>query len=158
MLVYVCASSRGVPGAFIAKSGTAIDHKTYRKKCIEGIVLRFIKEHHSDKNYQFWPDLASSHYAESVMDCYSENGINFVEKYENLANVPEVRPIEDFRAILRGAVYKGGWQAKNIDQLISRIRRCLKNIQTNEQSTIQRLFGSISKRLDKVRRYGLIEL
>ncbi len=80
-------------------------------------MLPVIKEHHSDGNYRFWPDLASSHYAESVMDCYSENGINIDEKYENPANVPEVRLIKDFWAILR-TVYRGIWQAKNVDQLI----------------------------------------
>ena len=39
---------------------------------------------------------ASSHYANEVVDYLRREKINFVGKYENHANVPEARPIEDF--------------------------------------------------------------
>lgn len=154
VLVWVAASSKGLSKPLITKSGLAVNQDIYREQCIRRRLVPFLNLHHSDGNYQFWPDLASSHYAESVMDYMIENGVNFVEKYDNPANLPEVRPIEDFWAILKGQVYKNGWEAKSVPQLIQRIRYCLS---TFEQSTIQSLFSSIPRRLDNVRRKGVIE-
>ena len=64
-------------------------------------MLPFIEEHHSDNNYVFWPDLASSHYAEATLDLMIENVIDHVDKIDNPANLTGVRPIEDFWALFR---------------------------------------------------------
>jgi len=85
--------------------------------------MPFIRKH---SNYIFWPDFASSHYANSVLNYLREQKIKFVEKTENPANVPEARPIEDFWADLKREVYKKNWSAKNVTKLKSRIRYCLK--------------------------------
>ena len=76
-------------------------------------LVPFIRKYHSNNNYKFWPDLASSHYAKKNVDYYREQKIKFVEKSENPANIPEVRPIEDFWSILKGEVYMNGWKAKD---------------------------------------------
>ncbi|RNA20036.1 glucosylceramidase 4, partial [Brachionus plicatilis] len=68
-------------------------------------VLPFIKKQHSDGNCKFWPDLASSHYANTVINYLIDQNIKIVQKFENTANVPKVRPIEDFWSILKGKVY-----------------------------------------------------
>ena len=135
-------------------SGMAIDQKIYLEQCISKRLFPFIQKHYSKEKYVFWPDLASSHYAESVMDYYIENSINFVEKYENPANCPELRPIEDFWSILKGAVYKGGWVAKDIGQLKRKIKQCVEKL---DLTSIRDLFDSTHRRLDYVRRHGLRE-
>ncbi len=50
-------------------------------------------------------DLASSHYTETVSDFMIESKINFLEKYENPANLPECRPIEQFWAVFSLPAY-----------------------------------------------------
>ena len=115
-------------------------------------MVPFIKKHHIGTKYVFWPDLASS-YARSVVDWLQSNNISFVPKESNPANVPEVRPIEDFWGILKANVYKGGWQANNLQQLESRIRTCLKNI---DMSLVQRLIGGTIRRIDRMRRNGVV--
>ena len=44
----------------------------------------------------------------------------------NVANVPEIRPIEDLLSFLKRQVYKDSWQAKNIDQLKNKIAACIR--------------------------------
>ena len=58
--------------------------------------------------------------------------------------MPACLPIEDFWAILKRQVYKGGYQAKNIDVLIRRIKYCLKTI---DQDLVKLLAEGASKRI-----------
>ena len=154
LLVWLAASPREVSDIFIAPSNLAIDSKIYQNECLIKRLIPFIKKNYSDKKYVFWPDLASSHYSETTMDCLIENDINYIEKYENPANCPEIRPIEDFWSILKGEVYKGGWKAENLKKLENRIRYCLKKIKI---TSIHHFFKGTHRRLDRVRRYGVIE-
>jgi len=53
--------------------------------------------------------------------CYEipcNNGIAFVEKFENPPNAPQIRPIENYWGILKMKVYEGNWSAKTRDHLI----------------------------------------
>jgi predicted P-loop ATPase/GTPase len=54
--------------------------------------------------------------------------VNFVPKNLNPANVPKVRPIEDFWGLLNQKVYENDWKAKIIQQLKKTITWCLFNI------------------------------
>ena len=45
--------------------------------------MPFIAKHHSDGQYLFWTDLASSHYAKSVIGYLREKNVQFVEKSDN---------------------------------------------------------------------------
>jgi transposase len=153
LLVWLVISERGISAPIIRKSGLAVNQKVYLDFIKRG-VIPFIKKHHSDGNYKFWPDLASSHYANSVVSYLNDQNIKFVPKHENPANVPEVRPIEDFWSILKGKVYENGWRAENLDLLRNKIRLCIRNM---DQNLVQDLLASTSKRLDKIRRNGLIE-
>ena len=67
----------------------AIDQCVYLEKCLKAKLVPFIQRYHSKSNYVFWPDLASSHYAETVIDYFIENSINHVDKVDNPANLPE---------------------------------------------------------------------
>jgi hypothetical protein len=67
----------------------------------------------------------------------------------NPANVPKVRPIEDFLGFLKRKVYENDWSAQNIDQLIASIKWALTKIDTK---TFQRLGEAVSRRLYTVAR------
>lgn len=152
ILLWICASEKGLSKPYFVPSGLAVNQNTYLEKCVKKRLVPFIEEHHSDGEYLFWPDQASSHYAKKVIEYFRENGIKFVEKEDNPPNLPECRPIEDFWSILKGKVYENNWQAKDLAQLRSRIERCLKKI---DFELVTRLFSSTRVRLSRVRRNGV---
>ena len=64
----------------------------------------------------FWPDLASCHYLRSEIECYQQNGVDFVPKNMNPANVPQLRPIESFWANMKRELRKKDKIAADINQ------------------------------------------
>ena len=119
---------RGISEPFVMASGNAVDQFVYRDSCLTPRLLPFIKKNHSDRNYIFWPDQTGCHYAEHSLVFLCENLIHLVDKVDNLANLPEVRPIEDFWSILKAKVYENNWKAKTLHQLEVRIKKCLKEV------------------------------
>jgi hypothetical protein len=82
-------SEKGVSAPIFIESGNTVDQFTYLE-FIKCALIPFIKKHHSDGNYKFWPDQAGAHYSGIVVNHLVK------EKIENPANLPEVRAIEDF--------------------------------------------------------------
>lgn len=154
ILVWAAISKKGISSVFTCPSGLAINQDIYREECLKRRLLPFIHKHHSQDEIIFWPDLASSHYAETVCDFMIEKKIPFVEKYENPANLPECRPIEQFWATLKRLVYVDGWQATNLAQLSLRIRSSIKKIDSNQ---LAELFDRMLRNLKDVGRNGVIE-
>jgi transposase len=104
VLTWVAMSPKGLSQPLIRKSGLAINGEIYLEQCIKRRLIPFINKHHSDDNYIFWPDQASSHYAKIVTSYLESENVQFVSKKDNPANVPEIRPIEDFWAYLKQKV------------------------------------------------------
>ena len=154
LLVWICFSERGLSKPYFVPSGLAINQVTYLNECIVKRLIPFIEEHHRDGEYLFWPDLASSHYAKTVISYFEAKKLNFVEKEDNPPNVPECRPIEDFWSILKGMVYEGNWKAETLIQLRRRIEYCIDKVDIN---LIYCLSKSIPGRLNKIRMNGVIE-
>lgn len=154
VLVWVAIGPNGISRAFIRKSGYAINADRYLNECIRKRLIPYIKSNYIPGEFIFWPDQASAHYAKIVLAFLTSENIDFIQKSDNPANVPEIRVIEDFWAYLKAQVYSKGWAAKNLDQLIARIKYCLKNIDKN---FVQALCGRTMKRIDHVRRHGVIE-
>ena len=126
----------------------AVNQKVYLEGCLKKRMLPFIKKYHKGGKYVFWPDMASSHYANSVQEWLVKQKIPFIPKSMNVANVPEIRPIEDLWSFLKRQVYKDSWQAKNIDQLKNKIAACIRNI---DVKVVQKLAESTIRRIDVVR-------
>jgi len=154
VLVWIAMSPKGLSRALIKKSGYAINANRYLKECIQRRLVPFLRQHYVDGEYIFWPDQASAHYAKKVIDFLKAENIAFVDKSCNPAGVPEIRPIEDFWAFLKRKVYARGWKAKTHQQLIKRVRYCLKTIDMN---VVQSLALSTKSRIDSVRRTGVVE-
>ena len=77
-----------------------------------------------------------------------------MEKVDNPTNLAEARLVENFWAALKGMVYAKGWHAENVQQLVNRIKYCLRNI---NPKLVQRLGEATKKRIDKIRRNGVVE-
>jgi hypothetical protein len=154
LLVWAAISSKGISKIFIVPSGQAVNQHIYKEECLQRRLIPFIKKYHQEDEFIFWPDLASSHYAETVCDFMIESKINFVEKYENPANLPECRPIEQFWAILKQKVYNGNWKAKNLDQLKDRIIYMATQV---DRSLLADLFESMVRTMKDIGRNGVIE-
>lgn len=154
LLVWLCFSEKGMAEPYFIPSGLAVNQKIYLEECIKSRLIPFIKEHHSDGNYVFWPDLASSHYAKTVTKYLDENKVKYVFKEDNPPNLPECRPIEDLWSILKGKVYANNWKAETLDQLQLRIVKCLDEL---DKDLVNRLFRDTRLRLGRVRSNGLPE-
>lgn len=152
VLVWIAMGPRGMSQPFIEKSKQAINKDVYLKECVKKRLIPYIRRNYT--NYVFWPDQASSHYAIMVINHLRKEGINFVEKNDNPANLPEARPVEDFWAALKGKVYAKGWHAENVQQLINRINYCVKTI---DPAFVQHLGEATKKRIDAIRRNGVPE-
>ena len=135
-------------------SGLAINQRIYLNKCIKERLILFIDKYHSDGAYVFWANLASSHYAKTVITYLNKKKVHFVEKADNPVNLPECRPIENFWSILKGLVCKNNRHAQNLKKLRSRIKYCSNNV---DIELIRSLAQFIPGLADKVRRNGLIE-
>ena len=152
VLVWLAISTKGISQIHIRPSGMAINQEVYLNECIIKRLVPFINKYHSNGNYVFWPDLASSNYAYSITDWLEEQNITFLPKDMNPANLPEARPIEDFWAILKREEYMDGWTADIVDQLESRIKNCLRKI---DVKVVQDLVATTHKRLDQIHRFGV---
>lgn len=151
LLVYLAASSKGISKPFYAPSGIAVNQDVYLRDCLEGILLPFLRQHHSEDQYVFWPDKASSHYSRAVVEFLTEKEINFVPKERNPTNLPQCRPIEDIWGTLTDLVYEGGWRAKTMQQLKYRITQCIKKL---DPLAVKRAFDGIRASLGRVYREG----
>ena len=80
--------------------------------------------------------------------------IHHADKVDNLANLLEVRPIEDCWSIFKAKVYENNWETKSLHQLEVRIKRCLKEV---DKVTILKTNGCMKKRLKDIRMLGIIE-
>ena len=153
LLVWVAISSKGISKLYFVPSKQAINQHIYLNECIKKRLLPFLNEYYKhNQGYVFWPDLASAHYAANVTDFMKEKNILFVPKSINPANTPEARPIEDFWSQFKRAVYAGGWQAENLDQLKKRIIYCYNKM---DQSVFQALAQDTKKRLYNISKFGI---
>jgi len=151
VLVWVAISTNGISSPFFAKQQQAIDQGTYLSECVVKRLMPFIDSYHTKEKVLFWPDLASSHYSNSVLGYLDQNGVHVVSKDQNPQNCPQSRPIETLWAILKNMVYDQGWEAKNIDQLKRRIAQKMKKI---DIKVVQSMFSDIRKQLRKIADHG----
>jgi adenylate cyclase len=75
-----------------------------------------------------------------------------VQRKLNPANVPKCRPIEDYWGILKRKVYENDWSAKEIPQLIKRIKWAMTQV---DSETCTRTYASVHRRLNTVARKGV---
>lgn len=149
VLVWVAMSSKGFSEPYVVPSGNAINSDVYIDECVTRLK-DFINKYHSDGNYIFWPDLASAHYSNKTQGIFRAVGIKYLEKSLNPPNVPQIRPIERFWAILQKKLYINGWTTEDINQLIRRIKNIIKNSSENLcQNLMRGLKTKVRKAADR---------
>ena len=72
LLLWMAMSSKGTSNIYVHKSKQAITSKIYLNECINARLLPFIEQHHRNDNFIFWPDNASAHYGNIVLDRLKE--------------------------------------------------------------------------------------
>ena len=157
VMVWAVVSYRGIGQLFVPAKRYSMDSKLYIAKCLP-LVKKFIDKNYSireRKKCVFWPDLASCHYANATLAALEAKGIQYIEKELNPPNAPQIRPIEPYWSILKQRVYANNWSAKNKTQLISKIKKCAKEIQPD---TYQNLFGRLKTKIRRAHDRGLQSL
>ena len=122
LLVHCAISPKGVSKISFVEGGYAVNAQRYIQMLRQAVVP-FICANHSNGRYWFWMDLASAHFANATLDFLRQERIRFVPKDANPPSVASLRPVEDFWAALKKAVYDGGWEATSFPALKRRIKQ-----------------------------------
>jgi hypothetical protein len=75
--------------------GTMNGH-IYLNQCIKKVLLPVIKKYHKIEDVIFWPDKATSLYANEVTSFLHENNIDFVQKDEMYRKLEELKNYGQF--------------------------------------------------------------
>lgn len=121
VMIWMAVSSQGVSSVYVHRSKKGIGQDVYLNECIKKRLLPFINKYHSNGNFLFWSDLANAHYSNIVQEHLNEEEIRYVARVDNPPNVPQARPIELVRSILKRKVYENDWEAQDIYHLVGRI-------------------------------------
>lgn len=145
LLVYLAFSERGISKPLIRpQSSPSVNSDTYLKECIKKRIMPFVREYHADAKYIFWPDKATAHYVKKVTKWAATNGLKIVPYEDNPTNVPQARPIENLWGQLSAKVYEGGWRCDTEDQLASRIKLKIKEM---DREVVQSTISSVRRKL-----------
>ena len=150
LLVWLAVSERGHSEPYFHVTKGAVNQYIYRDECLKKLYP-FIESHTRQCNDKilFWPDLASSHYAKSVIEDLKKNNVHYVPKLMNPPNVPQLRPIEIFWSNLKRRVYANGFVAKNTESLINKIKKELKTFRTEDFMNLMKNLRSKIIKADK---------
>lgn len=122
-------------------SGTINSH-IYLTECLQKRLLPFIRSHKQPTI--FWPDLASSHYANKIIDWLNENNVNFVRKDMNPPNTPQLRPVERYWASVKSILRKDGKTAKTVRQFKAKWISASKKV---SDGFVQRLMERVKSKI-----------
>lgn len=123
-----------------------IDTANYIEECLKKRLIPFLKKH--EGSTLFWPDLATAHYAKRTIEWYIVKNVNFVPKELNPPNVPELRPVERYWALVKQKLQKGREQVKTLEEFKSKWNKYSKQV---TQETIITLMASVP---EKVKNFG----
>lgn len=155
LLVWIAISERGISKPYYLVKKASLTGQLYRDECIQKYLVPFLEEYHSDGNFRFWPDLATSHYAHETITLLESLEIPFVPKDKNPPNCPQIRPIEQFWAILKEKVDEGGWEASRFRMLKQRINVILNQM---DPGLCQRLFRGLKTKIRKAGDFGVLSV
>ena len=78
---------------------------------------------------------------------------NFVPRHVNLPNVPRAESIKNFWGCLAQKVYDGGYEAKNDEHLISRIKSKMKEF---DFSYVENLMKVVKEKIKSIGQNGIL--
>ena len=81
--MYIAFSPKGTSKLLFFQNGLAVNQYVYRDECLTKSLVPFLRKHHSDGRFVFWPDLASPRYAKTVLEFLQAENVPFVPKSIN---------------------------------------------------------------------------
>lgn len=131
----------------------SINTDVYVNQCMKKGLLPFLKSH--NKSTLFWPDLATCHYAGKTLSWYRENNVNFLEKAINPPNVPQLRPIERYWALVKNILRKKGKSATTLQNFSNLWKSASRKV---TDRTVQKLMAPIKRKVRLFSRKKLISV
>ena len=129
---------------FVTKG--SVNQEIYLEECVKKRLMPLIRSHNTPP--LFWPDLATCHYARTVLEWYQRNGINFVPKDKNPPNCPELRPIEKYWALVKQKLKKSQKQPTSLSDFEKEFNKASAALGS---TTVCNLMRSVRS---KVRKFG----
>jgi hypothetical protein len=120
VLLRLSVSESGISEPVFFKAVLAVKKEGYIFKCLScsGLIWR-----------RYTTQRIFLSYAKRLVRL-EELKIEYLSKEENLPNVPQIRPIENFWANLKRKVYSINYRPKDVKFLMAKIRKELKFIET----------------------------
>jgi hypothetical protein len=84
VMVWAAISPQGISSLYFAPRNCALDAATYSKECISKRLVPFVNRLYPNRNYVFWPDGASCHYAKTTLAVFELAGIPYVKRATTL--------------------------------------------------------------------------
>lgn len=140
-LVWQAICSCGRKSKSFVSTGT-INKDIYEKECLQKRLLPFIRSH--DSPALFWPDLASCHYAKSILEWYNAHEVKYVPKTANPPNCPELRPVEKYWALIKRKLFETKKKANGINDFKRRWKNAAASI---SEDTVRNLMADIPKKV-----------
>lgn len=134
-MVWQSICSCGQKSEIFISKGT-LNKDIYIKECLQKRLLPFLKSHRVSP--LFWPGLASVHYAKDTQEWYKANKVIFVPIEANPPNVPQLRPIETFWALVKQKLKEKGREAKDAASFAKYWKSAAKLI---SEGTVKRLMA-----------------
>ncbi|RWS18614.1 uncharacterized protein B4U80_08044, partial [Leptotrombidium deliense] len=146
IMVWIAISRRGISTPYFVPDSASMNMKRYSRFCVTNRLSKFINKHHKNSKYVFWPDNASCHYGSVTLQTLEKLNIAYVPKSHNPANVPHLRPIERFWALLKQKVYSDGFVAENLNDLK---RRIISKLKLLDITVVNNLMNNLESKIRK---------
>lgn len=145
VLIWMAISCKGHSSVYFrAQKEGAINGQIYRDECIKKRLIPFIKKNYPEEDYLFWPDLASSHYSNTVLELLEKKKVKFLPKDRNPPNVSQVRPIETFWANLKRRMFEDGFKPNSVADLVKRAKQTIRSF---DETYFERLMSSVGTKV-----------
>jgi hypothetical protein len=139
LMIWQAICSCGIKSkAFV--TSLKMDRHLYMKECLKKRILPMIRSHNVP--VKFWPDLASCHYAKDTIKWYEDNNVDLIPKNMPPPNCPQLRPIEQYWAIVKRKLKKNGGEAKDAQQMLQKWNMHAGKVSSD---VVQHMMGSIRK-------------
>lgn len=152
LMVWQALSMRGRSQLYVVPSGMNVNKELYLKECIKKRLIPFINKAYPNGDAIFWPDKASAHYADVVMDHLQSVGVKVVKKDDNPTNLPQARPVERYWAEIDRRLSVLKKRAENLKELSDQVKKVAKNI---PESYVQDLMSSVRTKLRRISDSGV---
>ena len=82
-MIWLAISERGISTPFFLVKKSSLTGEIYREAHVTTYLVSFISEYHQDREYVFWPDLATANYTHATIVLMEDLCISFVPRDKN---------------------------------------------------------------------------